>query len=424
MRVKSVFLYYCLGIVFSTSLAWGDGSSQVFIEEPWYMSNPVSKIVLNLFEAGFNLVRLDRLALDQDGSYIQPLSQSVGDAFGHTVGVLPNFANDFSRAINRIEASIQGYVPAEGVLQCTSFLPIAANLSILQAATQMKHSWIQVDENSYGMPYPFYPHVISGPAEIARPDPFVAAGKVKGVVCTPILQPENEDKIQFRNDYKCIADRLSVADSHPGLQIEYNAFDNNCVAAARYLTECAGGRLTQSPNFAIGTSLNWDDPVIEVIVDSEKVALYTPLIEKIYLIKQEYFPYLKKIKNLKSKALNQIFSDSEWGIVKERVIAGVNELVDLYYARLGTYDYKDAFNLKSFFKGQTKTRNVLNEFEKHIADLKTLGSADVALLFLNTALTNLNNVFINLTYKKAPSTYRAACQRARQDCGILSDIKN
>jgi hypothetical protein len=389
-----------------------------FFDEPWYLSNPISRIMFNFLSTGYNLIRLDRIFLNRDGSYIDPLSDSFGSAMGHTVGIIGDLQNDFSRAVNRTEAAILGFSPAEGILQCTSFLPLyVTKADTIQGLTQLKHSWIQIGKESYGMPYGFGGDLF-GPAVIRNPDPHVNHG-VRGVICTNVLKPDDEDPILFKEKYNCIARRLSVADSYngarPELQLSYDLFDNNCVAAARYLTECAGGRLTQSPNFAVGTSINWDEEVIEAKEVQSEVQEFQPLFALIAEIKNEYMPFLKKFRKERDRAYVE-----GWDFAAERIRERVGELqkaieavrptrkdlnIHLITDNLGPKSWKEPVEL-SF-----KTFGIdyaIESLEKH--PLSALQRLDSGLFALNTDL-------LRRTYMRVKSTYRTACENARLACG-------
>jgi hypothetical protein len=398
----------------------------IFDAEPWYLSNPISRNLFHYLETGYNLIRFDRIFVDQNGSYIDPLSDSAGEAFGHTVGILGDVANDFSRAVNRTGAAVQGFSKAEGILQCTSLLPVTG-VSGLDGVIQMKHSWIQIGQESYGMPSPFV-GVMNGPSAISSPDPFVRSQKVRGVVCTAVLKPDEEDPILFKKKYNCIARQLSLSDSEthrPPLQITYDAFDSNCVSAARFLTECAGGRLTQSPNLSIGTSVSWDDEVTEARLDGSKVKEFELLFQKITEIKLVYVEFQKKLKNKKGNKDRYI---EGWALAEEQIRGLLIELKSEL-----TRHYRTASDLESLkvvrqknplrelnYAGPASLREPDDLSEKYFGFESGISNLDTdpfsAMASLDSALSSLNMDLLRRAYRRVPSTYRVACENARLVC--------
>lgn len=194
------------------------------------------------------------------------ISQIVGGVIG-APGKIANGISNFI-AENKFHAR-DGFKKSKYVYQCSAPLPATQDKFPINDATQAYHTWLEVGVDSYGMPHTLSGTYFGGQAVIKKPDPFLYyTNRTK--TCQPIFMPSEKEQLKYADDFKCIADKLSVentvlekvlqqdssSDIVTVLFFDYNALTNNCLSAVKFITECADGRISQNPNFGVGSDID------------------------------------------------------------------------------------------------------------------------------------------------------------------------
>jgi len=154
--------------------------------------------------------------------------------------------------------------PSQMIEQCTSYLPLnkLPHDNNVGKFTGLRHTWLKIDDRTYGMPFTITGTYFGGPATINTPDPFVAQERVKGVICTPVFKPVTLTDADFMEQVECVARKLSVGPVLRGGEevflLDYHVFKNNCLAAVNFMVSCGGGVSTQRPNAGIGEKFDPD----------------------------------------------------------------------------------------------------------------------------------------------------------------------
>lgn len=249
-------------------------------QEPYAPEKTIDKNPITGIPVAFGRVLVAFFDLSRIGrkEYWKKLNQTFNAAVAHTVGVVGDTAEDIEHSIAVHKAHRAGFVANPSILQCTSALPLKGFkiLGGISAATQLKHTWLQVDGQSYGMPYTLNHTYFGGDAVITSPDGFQNPA-LQSVACEPVMQPNTEDSIKFENRFKCIAEKAStkwIGERTRELVLDYNALDENCMAAVRFVTECSGGRISQIPNLAVGDQFGPSNPAKFRYKDEAIIAQY------------------------------------------------------------------------------------------------------------------------------------------------------
>jgi hypothetical protein len=167
-----------------------------------------------------------------------------------------------SQAGRKVKAAVVQLKPPEKfianlrVQQCVAPLPVVGWMGF-------DHTWLTVDNISYGMPFSFtHGTVLGGYSSIFTPDPSLPKLDPKPL-CRPVYQPENIDPTAFVTKVNCLLSKLS--DSYNVLSPQwqpvfvYDWSRTNCHAAARFIADCAGGALSLNPNDGLGSHYPADE---------------------------------------------------------------------------------------------------------------------------------------------------------------------
>ena len=222
--------------------------------------------------------------INTDESLHKPMKRPiVTKVVGAIIGAPGKIANGISNWVERSQYSEEeGFKKSKYVYQCSAPLPTSRDSFPLNDLTQMYHTWLEVGVDSYGMPHTLNHKYFGGRAVIMNPDPFLQFTK-ESKVCHPVYQPVEMDEMEYAKKFKCVADKLSITDNvlndtasqlNDGEPItvyfQYNALMNNCLSAAKFVTECASGRLSQNPNLGIGSDIESDTLEAKFYSENEK----------------------------------------------------------------------------------------------------------------------------------------------------------
>ncbi|MFZ4405155.1 MAG: hypothetical protein ACOYOK_13725 [Pseudobdellovibrionaceae bacterium] len=237
--------------------------------------------------------------------YWDQVLKTSNEAIARTVGVIGDSANDIARTVNVTEAEMNGYTPNPNVLQCTSDLPIFPQKEVgyvegLRSVTQVKHTWLQIGSESFGMASTISQDYLGGAAFITKPDSLQRANK-QGVVCAPILQKQETSQIQFQKNISCIANRAAFdleRDWLTTITFDYHVFKNNCLSAVRFITECAEGKISQVPNFGIGGEFSWQQVALQYFRTDDLIKEHNKIYQQIDNIDSIFAEALKTNPNI------------------------------------------------------------------------------------------------------------------------------
>lgn len=201
----------------------------------------------------------------------------VSKIIGGLVGAPGGIANGISNFLARTEFDEKdGFKKSKYVYQCSAPLPATSDKFPLNDLTQMYHTWLEVGADSYGMPFTQDETYFGGNAVISSPDPFLPLTNASKT-CEPIHQPVSEDDYKYAEKFKCVAEKFSVKNNIlddvlfqgnssvvKTIYFQYNALTNNCLSAVKFVTECAGGRISQNPNLGVGADIEEENLMVQL----------------------------------------------------------------------------------------------------------------------------------------------------------------
>lgn len=380
-------------------------TQEVYSTEPLILSNPVCRILGSFVKSIHSLCRVDRIVRPQQ-KYFSNVLDDLTELTADTLGVVGHTANDVSRLASHLSAD-ENYISSKNVLQCTSVLPftLIQGGAITGALSQARHGWLQVFNDTYGMPFTKKGNYLGGEAVIETPDPFVdKRTKMRGVVCTPIQHHVDIDPLDFDRNLSCLAKKLSynseILNSERWFPVlDYHALKNNCIAATDLIVSCAGGKQTQFPNFGIGDHLDSDrDIKIEEHLDLHDV-------DKKYLsIKNteetKVFVLIEQLR--KNAGANFKSSQFKWQINK------FGRAMAIYFQVLhdSQIQIKDSWRFKSIY-------NLM----QHTLSKSIVKNNDILEIvnFLDSAFDSVS--YYVVTTRKM--TWDEICHKAKLECDVL-----
>ncbi len=367
--------------------------------------NPVSHLVAayaRLFGSALSVSRISQ------NRYWSGLMDSGNSAVAATTGIIGDTVDDLARTIDVARAHEKGFVYNPAILQCTGALPVtgAQYLGGLAAVTQLKHTWLQLNQRTYGMPYTLNKTFFGGDAVITSPDGFQWES-LQDVACVPVLQPETETQFDFEKKFSCIIDKASTAQlgtQTRQLILSYSAFKENCLGAVRFVTECAGGKISQTPNLDVGGRLSPTQEAKFRYKDAAIMSAYDEIFRAFEALDQA----LAQAQKADSRLTAQQFIQGQAPLLAqvEKSLKQASQLIEKNYpqAVTGDFVYRGGVHIQEHW-----LRYVVDIWPNELKDLKDFDRfSDFLFWIVQKASTDFPAV--------AETTVEGACQQLRSEC--------
>lgn len=331
------------------------------------------------------------------------LSKVIGSIIGAPGKVVNGVSNFIAK--NAYHAR-DGLKKSKYVYQCSAPLPAMQDSFPLNDATQAYHTWLEVGIDSYGMPSTIFGSYFGGPAVIKRPDPFLYyTDRTKE--CEPIFIPVELDQTKYAEDFKCIADKLSVKnsvlenilsqegdDAIVTTYFDYNALTNNCFSAVKFITECAGGRVSQNPNLGVGSNID-DESLQEATFRSYNLDVLRE-INSLFSDVDELFPKL----DLKTIKTGSFHCQDNCSLLKAKI--------------------KDTF-VRILESVSGENDSMIIGLRVSIANASRRLNNETDLFQLKRLVDGLKDKLMNISFFVSlyPISKNEVCEKVRHSCGLV-----
>lgn len=263
------------------------------------------------------------------------------------------------------------------VRQCSAPLPIASDALPVEV-TQMFHTWLEIDKDSYGMPFTDKKSYFGGMAHLFSPDPFERYTK-NTKVCDPVYVDINADENKITKKIKCMAEKASLNTNINKFKLkdwqttfDYHVFKNNCLSAINFLSNCGGFILSQSPNLGIGGKINYTDTNIQIKRSNLTESEFKNVYSRIASIAQDYQMYSLFCNNQNKE------SQKQCELEKQSILKRTEDLL-LYSITFASMVDFHAEDIQLFLNDIKKDKTFDRKFESLLSELLYyLSSREVA----------------------------------------------